>query len=64
MKPTYITEMEVQEAEYYRLINDQITSINNIELWKSTKKIFQKKLSDKAWKTDRRFLEFEWIWKD
>jgi hypothetical protein len=37
MKPTYITEMEVQEAEYYRLINDQITSINNIELWKSTK---------------------------
>ena len=27
----YITEMEVQEAEYYRLINDQITSIENLK---------------------------------
>ncbi len=27
-----ITELEVQEMEYYRLVNDQITSINNVKL--------------------------------
>ena len=46
MKPKHITELEVQEMEYYRILNDQITSIENLKQedyknkksWNGTKK--------------------------
>ena len=31
MKPNHITQMEVAEMEYYRILNDQITSIENLK---------------------------------